>query len=211
MKRRTALKTISIGVGVTVTGSALMGVLSSCRSETKSTGWQPSYLSPRDASLVTEIADIILPATETPGAKEVGVIVYMDGMIDQVYKAKDKEKFAAGLADFKNKIGSYKEDDDSYDIDREEISGLVHEFLGKYKQEEWDDFNGMVYGDPPDDLAELEKYSISSFLKSVKDLSIAAYFGSEIIGTEHLSYLPVPGEYLGCIPLSDVGNSWSLG
>lgn len=211
MKRRTALKTISLGVGVTISGSALMGVLGSCKSETTATGWQPSYLSPRDASLVTEIADIILPPTETPGAKDVGVIVYMDGIIDQVYKAEDKEKFAAGLAECKKKLASYKEEDDSYDIDREEITSVVQEYLGKYSQEEWDDFNGMVYGDPPDDLAELEKYNISSFLKSVKDLSIAAYFGSEIIGTEHLSYLPIPGEYLGCIPLSDVGNAWSLG
>jgi len=36
------------------------------------------------------------------------------------------------------------------------------------------------------------------------------YYTSEKVGEEILSYDPVPGVFQGCIPLSDVGNAWSL-
>ncbi len=42
-------------------------------------------------------------------------------------------------------------------------------------------------------------------------MAIWAYFTSEEIGENVLSYDPIPGKYEPCKPLSEVGNKWSLG
>ena len=48
------------------------------------------------------------------------------------------------------------------------------------------------------------------FYRSMKSMAIWAYFTSEEIGEKVLNYDPIPGDYDGCKPLSEVGNRWSL-
>ncbi len=36
------------------------------------------------------------------------------------------------------------------------------------------------------------------------------HYSIKEIGKNVLNYDPIPGEYLGCIPLSDVVTTWSL-
>lgn len=50
----------------------------------------------------------------------------------------------------------------------------------------------------------------SAFL-SLKQQTIAYYISTEEISKNHLNYLPVPGEYKPCIPLSEVnGKAWAI-
>ena len=65
-------------------------------------------------------------------------------------------------------------------------------------------YNGGVWG-----TAVGEQRPIS-FYRGIKSLMLWAYFSSEGVGKNVLNYDPIPGEYLGCIPLIEVGNSWSL-
>ena len=44
----------------------------------------------------------------------------------------------------------------------------------------------------------------------LRGLVCQGYFTSEIGATQALSYLPVPGEWVPCIELSDVGKAWAL-
>ena len=48
------------------------------------------------------------------------------------------------------------------------------------------------------------------FYRQLKSQALWAYFSSEEIGKNVLNYDPIPGEYLGCNPVSDVGKVWSL-
>ena len=50
----------------------------------------------------------------------------------------------------------------------------------------------------------------NSFYKMVKELTITGYCTSEEGATKLLKYLPVPGEYKPCIPLSEVGGAWAI-
>ena len=43
--------------------------------------------------LVSEVAAIIIPKTDTPGAKEVGVPAFIDQLIKQCYKKEDQDRF----------------------------------------------------------------------------------------------------------------------
>jgi hypothetical protein len=46
---------------------------------------------------------------------------------------------------------------------------------------------------------------------NLKQQAISFYLATEPVATEFLNYLPVPGPYRGCIPVSDVDNkAWAL-
>jgi hypothetical protein len=47
------------------------------------------------------------------------------------------------------------------------------------------------------------------FFRRVKELTLLGYYTSEAIGKNVLSYDPLPGVYVGCMPVSEVGNAWN--
>ena len=57
---------------------------------------------------------------------------------------------------------------------------------------------------------ELNTYLIYKFLLATREYTLFGYYTSELVGETVLSYDPVPGSWESCIPLEDVGNSWSL-
>jgi hypothetical protein len=65
-------------------------------------------------------------------------------------------------------------------------------------------FNGAVWG------TAVGKQEPVGFYRSIKSMMLWGYFTSQEIGKNVLSYDPIPGNYNGCIPLSDIGNTWSL-
>ena len=62
------------------------------------------------------------------------------------------------------------------------------------------------------DLSESESLTAArSGFRNLKQQTIAYYLSTEEVGTKFLNYLPVPGEYDGCIALDDVGGkAWAL-
>lgn len=60
-------------------------------------------------------------------------------------------------------------------------------------------FDAGVYGDTIK----------NDFYKDLKSSIGAAYYMSEPGATEELNYDPVPGDFKGCIPFSEVGKAWA--
>ena len=54
-------------------------------------------LSPEQATLVAELADLIIPRTDTPGATDVRVVEFIDRILGFWDTADEREKFLAGL------------------------------------------------------------------------------------------------------------------
>ena len=54
-------------------------------------------LTPRQAALVAELAETLLPATDTPGATQAGVTGFVDLMLAEQVEAPTREAFLAGL------------------------------------------------------------------------------------------------------------------
>ena len=44
------------------------------------------------------------------------------------------------------------------------------------------------------------------FILMMKELTMLGFFTSEPGATQVLQYVPVPGAYKGCVPLSEAGN-----
>src|SRR5687768_5595137 len=99
MDRREALRRTALLMGSALSAPAILGVLNGCTAKVTS-DWKPVFLTQPQGNLVSQIAGIIIPKTETPGALETGVPSFIDLMLKVVYSKEDQERYLAGLEEF---------------------------------------------------------------------------------------------------------------
>lgn len=190
MNRRDALKYTGVAFGYAATAGSLAAIMQSCQADVNSDGWEPKTFSKDQVEMVAEFAETLLPATDTPGAKDVLVHRYLDEYYTQFYRPENKTKEMEKLATLEthlNEAGGKK------------FVKLTPEARLEVLQE----LNTAAI------KAEKPSPVMSAYL-DLKRKVISTFFTSEKIGTEVLAYKPVPGPYKGCIPLSDVGKAWAL-
>jgi hypothetical protein len=197
MERREALKRTAIMAGSASLAPSLLALLNSCQKQSR-LDWTPVFLSVDQARLISTIVNIILPKTSTPGALEMKVDIFIDSVFAELYneeaQARVIEEMTKFESDSKVKFGdTFSELDHK---DQVEMLKVAESISGKLNSTVW----GTAVG----------KQEPVGFYRSLKSLALWGYFTSEEIGKNVLNYDPVPGEYLGCIPLSEVGNTWSL-
>ena len=207
MDRRTALKNITLRLGYVATTSTMMGVLNSCKE--KSPGWQPLFFSKDEQSMVTYLVDIILPKDELPGALDVNVPQFIDKMYHGVETKSSQELFRSGGEIF-GKLLEEKAGKKKSNANRDDLEVVFKELftVDDVEQEKIKALTNKDLTEVAD--TEREKYLLYSFLMKIRYYTLFGYYTSEKVGEEILSYDPVPGVFQGCIPLSDVGNAWSL-
>jgi len=197
MDRRAALKKTALAAGSAALVPSLFSLLQSCQQQPR-LGWEPIFLSVNQAELISTLVDALLPRTETPGALDMKVDLFIDVVLAKMFDTKGQDEMIAEMERFDElcaeKFGSKFTALNT--TDREEYL--------KQKEAESGKFNGKVWGTAVGDQKPV------GFYRTIKSLTLWGYFSSEEIGKNALSYDPIPGEYLGCIPLSEVGNTWSL-
>src|SRR6478609_5944565 len=99
INRREALRKTALMMGAAVSASALAGLLQGCKTTPELT-YVPRFFSEDQGRLVMEVAEIIIPKTDTPGAKDVGVPGFIDTMLKDCYKKEDQDRFLEGLTAF---------------------------------------------------------------------------------------------------------------
>ena len=188
MNRREALKRVSWLVGGTVSAPLATAVLSGCRTDPDTaTDWSPQFLSADQDALVAEVAELIIPATNTPGAKDVMVNRLIDHLMATCYPEADQQRFVAGLAQL--------------DADAEAAHG--------------DRFVKLTPEQQTTILTQTEAQASSeetlSFFPMMKELTLLGYFTSEPGATQALKYQLVYGRYDGCVPLEEAtgGKAWA--
>lgn len=98
--RREALRRAALLLGGALSAPLAAGVLAGCEARGVPDGsWRPRVLTPHQAELLATIADQILPATDTPGARAVGVHRFIDALLAESYSAAEREQFVAGLVE----------------------------------------------------------------------------------------------------------------
>lgn len=197
MDRRKALQKTGWIAGAAFTMPSLLSLLQSCKSETR-LSWQPLFFDEGEARFIAALVDEILPATDTPGALDVKVDLFIDKVVAKTFSAEGQQNFRSEMLNF-NENCNQKFGADFIglnDDQRKEVLSTAEADSGK--------FNGAVWG------TAVGKQEPIGFYRSFKSMAIWGYFTSEEIGEKVLNYDPIPQEYLGCIPLSDVGNRYSL-
>lgn len=165
--KKSAIASLSLGIA-----PGLLMTLESC-AKTRPTSDQPQYLNEQQFDTIWQIAELILPKTDSPGANEAGVAPFVDQLFGKYFNEEEKMKYELGLGQFLTDCE--EEYDDSFlDLDQE-------------KQ-----FNYLTTLDKSDQS--------ESFFKSIKQIILWAFFTSEP-GMKSMNYLPVPGRYNGCISI----------
>jgi len=198
MNRRDALKNTALLVGGVLAGPSLLSILQSC-TRVDRLNWQPQFLTNDQARFISAFVDTLLPATDTPGALDVKADIFIDRFFANVYD-RDARQQAGSDIDELNVGSVVKYGEPFVDLNSDNRKKYLTD-----REKESGTFRKSVWGTPVG-----EQNVPPGFYKSLKSLTLWAYFSSEKVGEEILVYDPVPGVYRGCIPLSDVGKSWSL-
>jgi len=139
----------------------------------------------------SDLPEILLPKTDTPGAKDVGVPAFIDQVVKECYAKEDQDRFLQGLQKF--------DEDARAALGDSFVYGKPAEQLAFVKQQH-DDAVAAIIADSK---------AKRPFILMVKELTLLGYFTSEPGATQVLQYEPVPGAYRGCVPLQEVGKTWA--
>jgi hypothetical protein len=178
--RREALRRAALALGGALSTPLVTAVLAGC-SEKADGAWRPRALTADQVDLVAAIAEHILPETDTPGARGVGVHRFIDTLLAESYPATERAAFVAGLADV--------------DARAQRASG--QSFLRATPAEQLA-------------LLEQLDREAAPFFRIMKELTLVGYYTSEVGATRELHHAPVPGRYEGCVPLARIGRTWAV-
>ena len=196
MNRRDILKSSALFLGYAVSTAALSETFMACSKEAQ-LDWKPTFLSNSQAASMAEITETILPKTKTPGAKELGVPQFIDKMLKDLLSAEEQKDFLAGLEKLEEDC------DKAYGKSFVECTPQQRqEFLTKLDTEA-EKLPPSVWG------IRLAPPSPTPFFRRVKELTLLGYFTSQKIGKEVLSFDPMPGGYIACMPLAAGMNAWN--
>ncbi|WP_183559116.1 gluconate 2-dehydrogenase subunit 3 family protein [Mucilaginibacter sp. SP1R1] len=178
MHRRTVIKNLALIIG----GAAL---LPSCLQEKgkASIGLKNVDVSADQEKLIGDIAETIIPKTNTPGAKDLQLHLFVLKMVDDCYTKKDQQDFMTGMGQFND---------------------LINKRYGRVfgdcdtKQREQTLLSIEQNKDP-----KITTYSteLKIFYGIVKNQTINGYTTSKYFMTKQVVYELVPGRYNAFYPV----------
>ena len=170
-------------MGYAVSASTIAAVMQGC-STSGDPDWMPTYLTKEQADLVAEIAEVIIPKTDTPGAKDAGVHQFVDTLFGGYMEEREKDALLEGLAA----------------VDEASQAAYSKNFVALSEEEK----NAIIQ-------KFADEATRDSFFAQMKELTLSGDFTSELVGKNVLNYDPIPGDYKGCIDIAEVGNvNWTM-
>jgi gluconate 2-dehydrogenase gamma chain len=186
--RREALRRTAMLLGGVLSAPAIAGVLAGCNSRSADGKWRS--LTNEQGELVATIAEHIIPETDTPGARAVGVHVFIDRMLAGHYGDEDRKRVLDGLTSLDATAQG--------ECGRAFIRCSVDEqraLLTRIDQEAFAPTAGRR--DVP-------------WFRMIKELTVLGYYTSEIGATRELRHVAVPERFEGCVPLEQIGRTWAV-
>jgi len=181
--RREILKRAAWLLGGAISAPAALAVLQGCHQKTEPgvAAAAPKFLTAAELALVAEIAEIMIPKTNTSGARDAGVPAFIDLALDGLYPAEDQARYRAGLVEFETAARA---------------SGKP--FLEQDEQARADFLHNALA------VAVNSDRKPRPFILMTRELTLLGYFSSQVGITENMEYVAVPTAYHGCVPLSDM-------
>lgn len=172
--------------GLAVAAAALSGLTPTYAvAQGAALGWTPVALTPAQARTLDAAAEAIMPATDTPGAREAGVAKVVDSWIGDFCTKADAANLRSAL--------------DRLDADAKAVGAASFAAAAPAQQAavlaKSDADKPVPGGKTPFGL--------------LKEYVTVAFFTSKPGATRTLRYDPNPGPFKGCIPVGQVGRTWA--
>jgi hypothetical protein len=147
-------------------------------------------------AIIAELAEMIIPRTDTPGARDANVQNYIISVILNCNPVRQQHKFFYGLEDLekyaKDQYGKEFMDCDA--IQKLEVLTYSSQ-NAEYSSRILNKINNKFFG--------------QSFFSKLKALTVEGYCLSMLGATQGLAYDYIPGKYEACIPLQMNQKSWA--
>ncbi len=204
MERRELLKTVALLTGTAVVGGEVF--LTGCKNAaTKQTAFTPAVI-----SLLDEVAETIIPTTDTPGGRAAKTGAFMQIMIEDCYATHEQEAFVKGIDELEKKCK--KENGSSFmELTPEKRLPFLQQLEKEAKE----------YNEALRKKAEEEKEKKETKEKTKKEnppphyysmmrqLTLWGFFSSETGMTKTLRHVPVPGRFDGNVPYVKGEKAWA--
>lgn len=160
----------------------------------ESAGQSAVLVSTTEVALLDEIAETILPETETPGAKAAGVGPFMALMVKDAYSPEEQKIFRDGVRKLERACTEMHGHDFMAATPAERLSLLErldheqHEYMKGHEDDE----------DAP-----------AHYFRMMKELTLLGYFTSEIGYTKAMRYRETPGRFDPCVPYKPGEKAWA--
>jgi gluconate 2-dehydrogenase gamma chain len=104
LHRRELLRRAAWILGGAISAPAALAILQGCSAKESpdAASWTPKFFKGNQAELMTALADVIIPKTDTSGALDAGVPAFIDSLMADVYPKDAQERFSAGFAEFED-------------------------------------------------------------------------------------------------------------
>lgn len=173
MDRRTAIKNIALSLGLTISTPTLLSLFTACK---ESDGqWQFFSRSQQDA--VSHLVDIIIPTTDTPGARDLQVDHFVDKLCAEVLTPQQQTALEKGFFEYTHRLGQ-RLDMRIEDAVFQDHELMLQELLTVSPERSHFIFELLQY--PCEDITEPVKpdYNLYTFLTTVRELTLLGYFTS---------------------------------
>jgi hypothetical protein len=168
MDRRKALQNVALLLGGTIVGGSMF-LQTGCKPSAK----QINDLFDEDqVKFLDEVAETILPKTNTPGAKEAAVGAFMALMVKDCYTPENQQVFLKGLEDI-DKRSKEKFSSDFMDLTAAQRTELLTALDKEQKEYQ----------------KNKKKEEPSHYFRMMKELSLLGFFTSEVGATKALRYV----------------------
>lgn len=167
--------------------------MSGCtNSPEKNIGGAGTNFSNDDIAFLDEIAETILPRTDTPGAKDAKVGEFMARIVKDCYTEEEQKTFLDGM----KKLSDASKQQNGRPF-LESTPEQRHDLLVALDKEQ------KTY------MASKKEADPSHYFRLMKELTLWGYFTSEPGATKALRYVAVPGKYEGCIDYKKGDKAWA--
>ena len=187
--RRAFMRQLATLVGSSLTGAPILSALNSYGENARIASSAADVMNANQLKLLGEVVDLIIPETQTPGARALDVHHLIHHLLKNCSTRDESNQFLTWLDH----------------LDALSCADHNRQFVNCAKNEQ----NAMLGA--WDTLIETDRDSgAAQFMLTLKRLTLFGYYTSEIGASEELRYLPIPGGYRGSVPLSEVNRTWSI-
>jgi len=150
--------------------------------------------------IIAEMSEVIIPETDTPGAKQAGVPKFIELMVEEWLDEKERKLFMQGLASLPD-IAASRYDKNLKELNQGELQGILEVLEADANDDPWYQLGNTLgaFGDEHK----------SPFICQLKELTIYGFFTSEVGAKQVLRYNPMPMNFKGDIPLAEDDSSWA--
>lgn len=184
MQRRQVIKNIALMVGGSLSLPTLLALK---QKDTGSFNSLEFSLSEQHRQILTEVAELIIPKTDTAGAIEAGVPNFIEMMLKDCYQLPEHQSFIAGLVALQEKNFLSKNTIDKIKI-LKELEQETKELMKAYNVQQ------TKMGDNEDKELVVPQKKGLPFWRLIKELTLIGYFTSEVGINASFDYHPIPGK-----------------